>query len=64
MREFESQRPAKSYTALQMVHHRLNIYRGVLPWRYDAVMGTANSLHTLAYNTASIMEGLVRIVVL
>jgi len=35
--EFESQRPAKSYTALQTV--------AVLPWRNDAEMGTANSLH-------------------
>jgi len=26
-REFVSQRPAKSYTALQTVRHRFNIYR-------------------------------------
>jgi len=25
----------------------------VLPWRYDAEMSTANSLHALAYNTTS-----------
>jgi len=27
-REFVSQRPAKSYTALQTVRHRVNIYAG------------------------------------
>jgi len=30
----------------------------VLPWRYDAEMGTANSLYASAY-TVSIMKGLV-----
>jgi len=47
--EFESQRPVKSYTALQTVCHRFNIYAvAVLPWRYDAEMGTGNSLHASA----------------
>jgi len=27
-REFESQRPARSYTVLQTVRHRFNIYAG------------------------------------
>jgi len=37
--EFESQRPAKSYTALQTVHHCLSIYAGscvtLALWRGD-----------------------------
>jgi len=51
-REFESQWPAKSYTALQTVRHRFNIYTqvAVLPWCSDADMGTANSLHASAYD--------------
>jgi len=28
-REFESQRPTKSYIALQTVRHRFNIYAGI-----------------------------------
>jgi len=40
-------RPVKSYPALQTVRHRFNNYQAaVLPWRYDAEMGIANSLHT------------------
>jgi len=33
----------------------------VLPWRYDAEMGTGNSLHASAnsYSAASIMKGLI-----
>jgi len=38
-RKFESQRPAKSYTALQTVRHRFNIYGGscvaLAQWRGD-----------------------------
>jgi len=51
VRDVESSNPgpAKSYTALQTVRHRFNIYAiyaiAVLPWRYNAEMGTANSLH-------------------
>jgi len=35
---------------LQTVRHRFNIYASccVLPWRYDAKMGTANLLHASA----------------
>jgi len=45
-REFVSQKPAKSHAALQMVRHRFNIYPGsCAARRYDAEMGTANSLH-------------------
>jgi len=49
-REFESQRPTISYTSLQTARHRFNIYAGncLLPWRYNAEMGTANSLHASA----------------
>jgi len=49
-RDFESQNPAKSYTALQTVCHRFNIYAGIalFPWRYDAEMDTVNSLHASA----------------
>jgi len=41
---------AKSYTALQAVRYRFNMYTqvAVLPLRYNAEMGTANSLHTSA----------------
>jgi len=40
----------KSYKALQAVHHRFNIYAdSCFAWRYDAEMGTANSLHVSAY---------------
>jgi len=35
-----------------------SIQVAVLPWRYDAEMGTANLLHASDY-TASIMKGLV-----
>jgi len=55
-REFESLRPAKSYTALQMVCHRFNIYAGscvALAWCYDVEMGTAKLLHALACNAVS-----------
>jgi len=38
--------PAKSYTALQTVRHNIDT-SAVLPWRYDAEMGTAQSLHAL-----------------
>jgi len=54
VREIESSnlkgRPNLTYTALQTVRHRFNIYAciAVLPWHYDAEMGTANSLHTSA----------------
>jgi len=42
-------RPAKSYTALQTVRHRFKSTQvAVLSWRYDAGMGTANSLHASA----------------
>jgi len=47
VREFDSQRPGKSYTALQTIRHRFNIYASsvaALPWRYNAEMGTANSV--------------------
>jgi len=45
-REFDSQRPAKSYTALQTVRHRFNISASsCVAMAYDAEMGTANSLH-------------------
>jgi len=41
-----------SYKALQMVRHRFDIdampIAAILPWRYDAEKGTANSLHALA----------------
>jgi len=52
--------PAKSYTSLQMVRHRFNIYAwiAVLPWCYDVEMGTANLLYARRI-TASIMKGLV-----
>jgi len=45
-REFVSQRPTKSNTALQTVRHRFTTSTqvAVLPWRYGAEMGTANSL--------------------
>jgi len=35
---------------LQTVFHRFNIYESsvLLPWRYDAEMDTANSLHASA----------------
>jgi len=35
---------------LQTVRHRFNIYANstVLPWRYHAELGTANSLHASA----------------
>jgi len=47
--EFLSPRPSKSYTALQTVATALTSMQvAVLPWRYDAEMGTANSLHVLA----------------
>jgi len=32
-REFEAQRPAKSYTALQTVHHRFNVYASAVMTR-------------------------------
>jgi len=43
-------RPAKSYTAMQTVRHRCNIYAGtaLLPWRYDTEMDNSNSLHASA----------------
>jgi len=45
-REFESHRLTKSYIALQTVRHRFtSTQAAVLPWRYDAELGTANSLH-------------------
>jgi len=59
-REFKSQRPDKSYTALQTVCHRCNIYMQVaaLPWRYDATRRWApQTRYTLRRNTASIMKG-------
>jgi len=41
--------PAKSYTALQrFVTDSISTQVAVLPWRYDAEMGTANSLHASA----------------
>jgi len=47
--EFVSQRPLKSFIALQMVRHLFNIYAGsCVALRYDVEMGTANSLHTSA----------------
>jgi len=39
--ELVSQRPAKSYTALQT-------QVAVLPWRYDTEIGTVNSLNISA----------------
>jgi len=39
--ESSNPRPAKFYTALQIVRHCFNIYVGrvaVLPWRYDMEM--------------------------
>jgi len=57
----ESQRPAKSYTALQAVRHRFNIYAdscfaliGAMTRRWAQQIR-----HTLCRNTASIMKGLV-----
>jgi len=44
--------PAKSYTALQTVANASTLTQvAVLPWRYDAEMDTANSLHALASDT-------------
>jgi len=49
-REFESQRPSKSYTALQTVRHGFNTYAGSFAaltlWR--EYMGTVNSIHASA----------------
>jgi len=49
-REFVSQRPAKSYTALQtrFATASTSTQVAVLPWRYDTEMGTTNSLHASA----------------
>jgi len=55
-REFVSQRSAKSYTALQTVRHRFNIYVGsCVALALLRENGHANSLHA----SASIMKGLV-----
>jgi len=50
---YESQRPAKSYTALQTVRHRFNIYAG------SCVALAPQTRYTLRRNTASIMKSLV-----
>jgi len=58
-REFEFQRPAKSYTALQTVRHRFNIYAGsfvaLTLWRRDGHRKFVKRLG-LGRNTTSIMK--------
>jgi len=53
VREVESSNPkgrSNLYIALQTVRHRFSTLTqvAVLPWLYDAKMGTVNSLHTSA----------------
>jgi len=54
--------PAKSYTALQTVRHRFNIYASscvALVWRW-----ASRTRYTPRHNTASIVKGLVCILIL
>jgi len=60
VREFESQWPVKSYTALQTVRQRFNIYAGscvaLALWRRD---GHRKLVTRFGINTASKLKGLV-----
>jgi len=56
-REFESQRPAKPYTALQLVLHRFDIYAGSCVACIVAMMRrwAPQTRYTLRRNTANII---------
>jgi len=64
-RELESQRPAKSYIALQTVRHRFNIYASSCVALALCCLGAMTrrwalpTRYTLRRNTESIMKGLV-----
>jgi len=60
VRDFESKRPAKYYTALPTVRHRFNIYAGYLCCLGAMTQKWApQTRYTLRRNTASIMKGLI-----